>query len=350
MQVLSPRISICTPNLNNLQFLPEWLASVRDQSYARWELIIVDGGSNDGAWEYLFKHSKTEPRMRLYQEPANGIYDGLNSCIRLARGEYIYVSPGDDIIAPNCLERLVAALDGRPDCGLAHCRLQAFGEGSVELNSWWQGSSLFALSSGELLDSAHIRLAPMDGLLHLYGETVYTSLTQLLIRRSLFDNIGFFDDRWGSIGDFHWGMRAGLVTNTVHVPHTWGGWRLHDMQATRTTGLDPSGHRTKIEEMIDDALATCWPRLTPQFQHSLRNGMRHYFINRIRLLNALRHRHTRMARTAFLSKELLHGSSAALSYTLAALARNSETWNSRQRVMARWLRFLRVGRHIVPID
>ena len=87
-----------------------------------------------------------------------------------------------------------------------------------------------------------MRRAPFDGLLHLRGRAVYTSITQLLIRRSLFDRIGHFDSRWGSVGDFNWNMRAGLVTNTVHVPDTWGGWRIHASQATALNDFMSAEH------------------------------------------------------------------------------------------------------------
>ena len=80
------------------------------------------------------------------------------------------------------------------------------------------GRRMFARSSGQLLHRAHIRRAPFDGLSHLTGEIVYTSLTQLLIRQSLFTGIGLFSSRWGSVGDFNWNMRACLVANTVHLP------------------------------------------------------------------------------------------------------------------------------------
>ena len=101
------------------------------------------------------------------------------------------------------------------------------------VSGWWSTRSVFALSSGPLLDRSHIRRAPFDGLLHLSGRSVYISITQLLIRRSLFDRIGLFESTWGSVGDFNWSMRAGLAASTVHVADTWGGWRLHAAQATR---------------------------------------------------------------------------------------------------------------------
>jgi len=76
----------------------------------------------------------------------------------------------------------------------------------------------------------------------------------LLIRRTLFDRIGYFKSRWGSVGDFKWNMRAGLVTNTVHVPDTWAGWRIHASQATALNDFMSAAHARKIDEMIDDAV------------------------------------------------------------------------------------------------
>jgi GT2 family glycosyltransferase len=127
---------------------------------------------------------------------------------------------------PDCLEVLAAALDAHPDCDVAHCPLRPIDEYGHELTGlleWWRHAA-FVQNSGALASRMHVRRAPFDGLLHLLGGSVYVSITQLLIRRSLFDRIGWFESTWGSVGDFNWSMRAGLVANTVHVPQTW---RLH---------------------------------------------------------------------------------------------------------------------------
>jgi hypothetical protein len=63
-----------------------------------------------------------------------------------------------------------------------------------------------------------------------------------------------FDGKWGSVGDFYWNLKASLVANTVHVPDTWGGWRLHPGQATGNVEFGTLEHRYKIEEMIDDLI------------------------------------------------------------------------------------------------
>ena len=229
----NPKVSICVPNLNTLPFLPERFDTIFNQTFQDWELLVYDGYSDDGAWEYIGQLAAKEPRMRIWQGPREGTPGSWSPCVREARGEYVYVATSDDTMPPDCLEKLVAALEAHPECDVAHCRLRTIDEHGCDTDSeWWPTGSIFARSSGDLLQRPHIRRAPYDGLLHLLNSPVYISVTQLLIRRSLFDRVGFFKSQWGSVGDYNWNMRAGLVANTIHVPDTWGGWRVHASQAT----------------------------------------------------------------------------------------------------------------------
>jgi glycosyltransferase involved in cell wall biosynthesis len=192
----APRVSICVPNLNTRPFLAERFETIKQQSFQDWELLVYDSHSTDGAWEYIRELQSVEPRMRAWQGPREGTPGSWTPCIRRARGKFVYIATSDDTMPPDCLERLVSALEARPDCDIAHCRLRAIDEGGRDdtvLNDWWSHGSMFAQSSGPLLSRSHVRLAPFDGLLHLLGGSVYISITQLLIRRSLFDRIGFFE-------------------------------------------------------------------------------------------------------------------------------------------------------------
>jgi hypothetical protein len=64
-------------------------------------------------------------------------------------------------------------------------------------------------------------------------------------------------------------MRATLLANTVHVPDTWGGWRLHSTQATAGVKLDSAEHAVKIDSMIDHAIAQCEDSLDPTVHRHL---------------------------------------------------------------------------------
>jgi hypothetical protein len=341
---MRPEISICLPTLNSRRFLTERLESIRRQSFSDWEIVAVDSHSEDGTLEILRQFEVEGSRIRVRQAARDGIYPNINRCIGLSRAPYLYIATSDDTMAPDCLEKLLSALKAHPECDLAHCPLRAIDErGSItDMQEWWSRRSTFAKSSGQLLQCAHVRRAPFDGLLHLLGETVYTSLTQLLIRRSLFDRIGLFEARWGSVGDFNWGMRAGLTASTVHVPDTWGGWRIHANQATAGVVLGSAEHSKTIERMIENALASCGKSLAPHAVQPLSKTR-----ELSEFLMGTRRRKNSLLRKAFIMRRLLAGSPAAWGCFQAKSC--SKPWLESAPVLVRsWLEDAGIGPVLVP--
>jgi len=331
--VMRPRVSICVPNLNTRQFLPERFDTIGAQSFRDWELLVYDSYSSDGAWEYIRDRFSHESRARVWQGPRAGTPGSWSPCIREAQGEYVYIATSDDTMPPDCLEKLVAALDAHPDCDIAHCPLQPIDEDGHRVDAmwdWWRNGSMFANSSGELMARPHIRRAPFDGLLHLLGGSVYVSITQLLVRRSLFDRIGYFESTWGSIGDFNWSMRAGLIANTVHVPDTWGGWRVHKSQATSGVNMESVEHAQRVDSMIDDAISRCGDYLDADVRRSLTSQWVHEAQTMRTLIREIgeRRRLSLAQRRAYLVGRICK-SSAAREYVVARLRGHS---------LAEWVR------------
>ena len=341
----TPRVSICLPNLNNRSFLEERLTTVYAQTLSDWELVVSDNYSDDGAWELFEAHARREPRMAIAQAPRSGMYENWNNCVRRARGEFVYIATSDDTMAPDCLEKLLAALEAHPECDLAHCSLRAIDEAGAisDKQEWWSRRSSFARSSGELLRCPHVRRAPFDGLLHLLGKTVYTSITQLLIRRSLFERIGLFDARWGSVGDFNWGMRAGLIASTVHVPDTWGGWRIHASQATAGAAIGSAEHSKAIDAMIANALTNCEKSLAPHAAQALSKTreLRDFLTGTARRKNSL-------LRRAFIMRRLLAGSPGAWG-RFQAKSCNKRWPESAPDLVRSWLEDAGIGPVLVPV-
>jgi glycosyl transferase family 2 len=345
---MHPIISICVPSLNRRPFLSERLETIFIQTFQDWELIVVDNYSDDGAWEFFQEQARRDKRIRVSQAPREGLYANFNNCIRQARGEYVYMATNDDTMAPDCLEKLVAALASQPDCDLAHCSLRAIGDGAEKMNKWWAKYSLFAQSSAELMNRPHIRRAPFDGLLQLYGENVYIAINQVLIRRSLFGRIGLFDGRWGSVGDFHWYMKASLIANTVHVPDTWCGWRQHPGQATANAGCGTPEHRQKIEEMIDDAIRSVSAALPPKLKDCLEASWRNYFKGLWLFQKEIQLLPTRFSRAIFLFKHMAGGSNAAWCYFGKRLKSLLGCNESPDKIVAKWLESVGIRNSIVP--
>src|SRR4029077_585677 len=130
-----PKVSICVPNLNTRPYLPERFETVFNQTFQDWELVVCDSYSDDGSWEYIQELAAREPRMRISQIQRKGVYAGFNDSIQLARGEYVYIATSDDTMSPDFLEKMVAALDNNPGCGLAHCCLDFIDEQGMKISS-----------------------------------------------------------------------------------------------------------------------------------------------------------------------------------------------------------------------
>jgi len=263
---LQPRVSICVPNLNTRPYLHERFETIFTQTFQDWELIVYDSYSDDGAWEYIQELAAREPRMRISQGPREGTPGSWNPCIAQALGEYVYIATSDDTMAPDCLEKMVATLEAHPDCGLCQCGLVIIDEKGIPFPAerQWVHYTLGDYDHN-LVQMKNKRLAPHDGIVHPALFTIYTSITQLLIRRSVFGKIGLFDGRWGSISDFEWEMRAGLVENCIYIPDQLATWRLHPNQATQEV------HTPKAKEKMIEMARTAFDRAQSCKGHRLQN-------------------------------------------------------------------------------
>ncbi|MBP7461254.1 MAG: glycosyltransferase [Candidatus Delongbacteria bacterium] len=271
----TPLVSILMPNLNNRNYLEERMQSIINQSVTDWELIILDSHSTDGAWEYLENWSRLDSRIMARQSDLTGIYNNLNLLIRMARGNYIYIATSDDSMTPEALETMSHYLEHYPECDLAHCKLSIIDEtGRPSKQKRWDDFFMIRYF-GSMIDIPHIRKAPHDGLLHLSGITVYTSLTQIMIRRSLFARIGLFPEDIGSIADYEWMMRATLLADTIHIPAYLACWRQHPNQATSDRHLERAKASGKFISMARHALQTA-EKINPSL-HSLRLT-RYFFV------------------------------------------------------------------------
>jgi glycosyltransferase involved in cell wall biosynthesis len=344
----APLVSVCLPNLNTLPYLQERVDTIFNQTLSDWELIISDNYSDDGAWEFFQELAQKDQRVIAAQAPRAGMYANWNECVRRAHGEFVYIATSDDGMAPDCLEKLAAALERHEDCDVAHCRLIVVdAAGGLLPQHRAMDLALFERSAPELVHRPHVRRAPYDGLLCLLREHVYYSITETLIRRSLFSRIGNFESRWGSVSDFHWHMRVGLVANTVHVPDTWATWRVHPTQATAAAILDMAEYDAKIDEMILDAVRRCEAMLPS----SVAAGLNSYWLDWTRDMTAyyreLRVRAT-LARRLFQLTRVFNGPAPARNEVLRRLCGKSKWLDIAPNEFKRWLESQGLGPALLP--
>lgn len=104
-------ISVIVPIYNAQKYLAVMIESLRHQSYAKWELILVDNGSRDGSVEICTMYENRDRRICVVQERKKGVSAARNSGLKMARGEYILFVDADDFLPDsNVLERLVTTI------------------------------------------------------------------------------------------------------------------------------------------------------------------------------------------------------------------------------------------------
>jgi hypothetical protein len=93
------------------------IESVIGQTCDDWELLIVDDGSTDGSGMVGDWYASRDPRIRVHHQPNRGLACARNAGYWLGRGEFVAHLDGDDEWVPEKLDRQLAALIARPDCG-----------------------------------------------------------------------------------------------------------------------------------------------------------------------------------------------------------------------------------------
>lgn len=129
---MSPLVSVIIPAYQAAWLINEALDSVATQTYANWEIIVVEDGTDDGTEALLATMAKTwgTDRVRYHRHSTNqGLSATRNTAIELAQGQYIALLDHDDIWQPHHLEKAMAVLQTQP-VDLSYAQADFFEDGS----------------------------------------------------------------------------------------------------------------------------------------------------------------------------------------------------------------------------
>ena len=98
-------VSIITPMYNSEAYIEETIKSVIDQSYDKWEMLIIDDGSIDNSINIVKGYVKRDKRIKLIEKEKNqGAAITRNIGIKESIGRYIAFLDSDDLWMPTKLE------------------------------------------------------------------------------------------------------------------------------------------------------------------------------------------------------------------------------------------------------
>ena len=102
------KISIIVPVYNSSNFLSNCIDSILSQSYADFELIIVDDGSKDLSPHICDQYAASDERVVVIHKENSGVSATRNVGLDIAKGEWICFVDSDDRLRPHFLEELIA--------------------------------------------------------------------------------------------------------------------------------------------------------------------------------------------------------------------------------------------------
>lgn len=211
-----PVISIVIPIYNTPhEFLKELIDSVMGQTYRNWQLCLADGSETDALRKYVEEYSGGDERVCYKLLGYNdGISNNTNGAMEMAEGEFIAFSDHDDLLTPDALYEVVAALniDANIDCVYTD-------EDKMDMD-------------GETLFMPHFK---SDYNIDLLCSHNY--ITHLFVaRKTLIDQVGWLRSEFDGSQDHDMILRCCEKARRVyHVPKVLYHWRCHK----NSTAMNP---------------------------------------------------------------------------------------------------------------
>jgi glycosyltransferase involved in cell wall biosynthesis len=213
----TPRVSVVIPVYNAQAHLGEALTSVLTQTFADFELIVVNDGSTDRTPAILRDFARRDPRVRVVSRPNTGIVGALNDGLAAARGQMIARMDADDVCLPDRFARQVAYLDQHPECVLLGAMVSVI-----------DPHGLVLYESERLLEHEELDRELMKG----RGGVIRHPVA--MIRRDALHTAGGYRPQYQWAEDLDLFLRLAEIGRVANLPDTLLLYRQHPQSVNRT--------------------------------------------------------------------------------------------------------------------
>lgn len=213
-----PLVSIITPTFNHRPFIEQCVRSVLQQTYRRWEMVVVDDASSDGTTRLVEEVAAADRRVKLIvrsrHRGAEALADAYNSALAASDGELVAVVEGDDWWTPDRLSSQVPVLVEDESLALAY-------------GDCWEVSQ-----TGDPIGyvvtpiSEQLRSSVVNVITH-FSRLASVPANTVLLRRDALERAGGFRSEGLPIVDYPTWLEVGLQGNFVRIPRPIAFWRRH---------------------------------------------------------------------------------------------------------------------------
>lgn len=236
-----PIVSVVIPAWNPGEFLRLTIESVYLQMFKDWEIILVNDGSTKAEFENMVRISEEDVRISLLPQPNLGVSTARNLGFRHSNGKYLAFLDADDLWLPENLLRKVTYLENHPEVGLVHSDMQVINDKSSEPGSILTGQE------GDVLDQ-----------LLLWESTVIPAPSSILVRRSVIESIGQFDEELSTAADQEFFFRVSAKYKIGRIPLVLGKYRVHDKNMSKSYQLFEQDHQLAYKKASTLGLFKNW--------------------------------------------------------------------------------------------
>lgn len=233
-EALAPLVSVIVPTFNRERFLGDAIDSVLAQTYANFELIVVDDGSTDTTGELLAAHGEA---VQVIRQSNQGVSAARNAGIRASKGEFIALLDSDDYWLPEKMACQMDFFSTHPEAGICQTE-EIWIRNGVRVNP----KKKHRKHSGMIFE----KTLPL----------CLVSPSAVMLRKSLLDEVGLFDPSLPACEDYDlwlriaWKYPVHLIDTPLIIKR--GG---HPDQLSRIPELDKYRIRALAKILKQDGLS-----------------------------------------------------------------------------------------------
>lgn len=196
---------------NREQFIAEAIESVLNNSYRNIELIVVDDGSIDKTIEIAKGYEQSDSRVKVYINQKNlGDYPNRNKAATYATGEFMMYVDSDDKLNADTINKIFSSVSDITTLNFAMY--------------WSHSNETFSLNSNEALTK------------HFFEKQfLYMGPGGTFIRRSFFNSIGSYPEKYGPANDMYFNLKACCFSSIHLFPFEFIYYRIHAGQEINNT-------------------------------------------------------------------------------------------------------------------
>ena len=197
-----PLVTIIVPTYNYGHFISDTLDNIQAQTYKNWECIVVDDGSVDDTRKIVQGFIAIDDRIRYFYQENQCQAVARNTGLKNSNGKYIQFLDADDLMEDRKLEHQVAFLEDHDEVDITYSSTRYFTT-EDPLARWYFMHSSDAEWIPEVAGMGR------EIIKMIIGNNIMT-INSPLMRRTVVDDVGFFDKSLKLVEDWGFWIRCAL--------------------------------------------------------------------------------------------------------------------------------------------